>query len=156
MGCDIHIYTEVKIKDKWTCVDPMRLYDYEQDSYVRSIYITKRQIYEGRNYYLFGALAGVRCYGGPDLIDSPRGIPLDVSDVIQEISDFELEHTPCWLSLSDLKQYKWYKQNKCYKDALRYFFSRRIKNSTVNKLTRLQKKYKVTSEEIRVVFWFDS
>lgn len=60
MGCDIHAYVEVvqKIEGR------------EKD-YVREI----AHIYPGRNYIMFGALAGVRFDEIPHI--APRGVPVD-------------------------------------------------------------------------------
>lgn len=157
MGCDIHIYTEAKINGKWTCVDRLRRTQEDWDN-TSVPYTPIREVYEGRNYILFGALAGVRQWSSENslLISEPKGLPNNLSDVIQEIADFQLEHTPSWLTLKELKDYKWYNKQKVYRIYLRYFFARNVKDSAVNKLSKLQKKHKVQPEDIRIVFWFDS
>lgn len=77
MGCDIHMHVEYKIgKGKWTAHDKHVV---EDGGFVRSVSAT------GRNYDLFGLLAGVRRNSYSDV--EPKGLPKDVSAIILQASD---------------------------------------------------------------------
>lgn len=163
MGCDIHIYTEIKKANRWIPADRLRFSDSstlmfenyrDYNILPHSPYYVPLEIYEGRNYELFALLAGVRGFLDPPI--PPRGFPPDVSDEIQEIIDHYYEHTACWLSLKDLQSLKWYQVNA---SSLKYFFKQKghgSRNTTMTKLKRLQTKHKVTADEVRIIFWFDS
>jgi hypothetical protein len=62
MGCDIHLYIEKKVGDKWHPVE-----------------IDERLIPDERHYRLFGFLAGVRRDDDTITQFEDRGIPLDTS-----------------------------------------------------------------------------
>jgi hypothetical protein len=107
MGCDIHLYTE-KIKsvngvDKWVNCDHWKLNPYfGDDEYEPELGLIS--LYSGRNYNLFGVLAGVR---GGDEICLPRGLPDDVSDVVKKESDrWDGDgHSHSYFTLAKLKKY---------------------------------------------------
>lgn len=61
MGCDIHLYMEYK--------NPENTWSKRWDNFGKRISV-------GRDYYLFGLMAGVR--GGAKPIAAPRGIPNDI------------------------------------------------------------------------------
>jgi hypothetical protein len=111
MGCDIHLYTE-KIKsvngvDKWVNCDHWKLNPYfGDDEYEPELELIS--LYSGRNYTLFGVLAGVR---GRDEICPPRGLPDDVSDIVKKNSDrWDGDgHSHSYFTLDELKEY--YKNN---------------------------------------------
>ena len=88
MGCDIHAYLEVAKDNKWTYVQRLSI---------------------GRDYFLFGILAGVRSNQALP-IDSPRGVPVDTSNVIRdEIMQWDSDgHTHSWLSLGDIRKYPYW------------------------------------------------
>ena len=79
MGCDIHPIIEVKDKkeQEWEGV--------------------ANGVYPGRNYVLFGVLAGVRCNATE--IDDPRGLPKDLS--FEGKYYFMKEDTDDWDSLKE-------------------------------------------------------
>ena len=89
MGCDIHIYPEVRQDHRW-------------------IY---RPIY-GNNepgcYKLFGALAGVRS-DECEPVKPPKGIPEVLSETtLAELKQWgEDAHTHSWLTLTELEKYDW-------------------------------------------------
>jgi hypothetical protein len=116
MGCDIHIYTEikknntwdvVKVKNSWKTYLQDQLKEAKQDNNEKQIerYIERindeedlvvEGIYDGRNYNLFGILAdvrngrgfaGIRTGDGFIPISEPKGLPDDVSETVQEESD---------------------------------------------------------------------
>jgi len=111
MGCDIHLYTE-KIKsvngvDKWVNCDHWKLNPYfGDDEYEPELELIS--LYSGRNYNLFGVLAGVR--GGYEICP-PRGLPDDVSDIVKKNSDrWDSDgHSHSYFTLAELKEY--YKNN---------------------------------------------
>lgn len=90
MGCDIHGFLEVKIKDQWYA-------------------FTK--IPDDRDYDMFGVLADVRNYANVEPISQPRGVPEDAS----VITKFEVErygsdgHSHSYLTVDDIKTYDWTK-----------------------------------------------
>jgi hypothetical protein len=69
---------------------------------------TIQSMYIGRNYYLFGILAGVR-NGLITPIAEPKGLPKDVSKPIKELSERWNGdgHSHTWLSLKELLDYNW-------------------------------------------------
>ena len=86
MGADIHLFLERKMKSgNWACVANL-------DRVIRTegldgLQGTSSLNYgyfklSGRNYSFFGALASVRGDG-----EEPRGLPIDVSDIVEEESD---------------------------------------------------------------------
>lgn len=126
MGCDIHVYTEVFDKGEWKTADEWvkeRAYTglMNEYSYVR------KEVYDGRNYTLFGFLANVRQnwqptgdgsshgFGGSDTgeavkpIDMPRGLPDDVCDRVRKTSDAwgPDGHSHSWFTLKELLEADW-------------------------------------------------
>ena len=110
MGADIHLFTEIKksinSEDKWVNVDNWRYNPYYQEgnnNWERMLSV--ESIYSGRNYELFGILAGVRNRNN-DMIDDPRGLPEDVSEVTKKESDrWDGDgHSHSWLTLRELKE----------------------------------------------------
>jgi hypothetical protein len=108
MGCDIHCYGEIKKDGKWEKVGTEFLscyYDSEKpgvfDKYTD-------ELYEGRNYDLFGILAGVRnsCL---ETIDFARGIPSDVSDEVKTHVDYwdTDGHSHSHLTVKEVLEYDW-------------------------------------------------
>jgi len=87
MGCDIHGYLEVVIKDSAD---------------------TLHSIPTDRNYDWFGILADVRNYANQKPIDTPRGLPENVD--LWAASDSNEPghfHSHSWLSLRDFKEHDW-------------------------------------------------
>ena len=109
MGCDIHVYTEKRLIDgTWWCTDRFYLNpDYDGNDESEPEYLVDN-IYNRRDYNLFGTLAGVRNYDGVTPIDEPRGLPHDVSNAVKK--EYELYkcdwHTPSWFTARELFQYK--------------------------------------------------
>lgn len=173
MGCDVHMFTEIyamrelynlpidedKLRndnineilsdnipvekwvsaDKWVCeVD-----DYED---VESKYWdTTDRYYRGRNYYLFGILAGVRDYGkNVNQIAPLRGVPDDASDAYKMIVDqWDGDgHSHSYYTLEELLNVKWDSYETSYiKDFL----------ECIEKLKKLGEPSKV-----RLLFFFDN
>ena len=112
MGCDIHLFTEIKksinSQDKWVNADNWRYNPYYKegnDDGEEMLHV--ESLYSGRNYELFGILAGVRDPNN-DAIDDPRGLPEDVSSVTKKASDrWDGDgHSHSWLTLRELKEYQ--------------------------------------------------
>ena len=121
--------------------------------------MTIHQFYRGRNYALFGALAGVRNVQIQHI--SPRGIPKDISNKVkEEYKKWDSDaHTPSWLSLEEL-------MDTDVEDLLlRRKIDRTYLTEFVNQLKKFLE-YKFYSYELvklyenkqnfRVVFWFDN
>ena len=94
MGCDIHMYCEVRTKKHgWAKVGRIfknpyfergRRISVESDNYIQNAPTTD-QPYCGRNYDLFALLADVRNSGRITPIADPRGMPSDLSPEMQGI-----------------------------------------------------------------------
>lgn len=103
MGCDIHIVLEKKHKGKWIGVEEYKhrtgwLATKSEDG---ALSWEHKYIWDNarnRNYDLFARLAGVRGEG-PD----PKGLPEDVSDLAQMLSDEEGTdgHSHSWCALPE-------------------------------------------------------
>lgn len=138
MGCDIHIYTEIKKDNAWQTIKTHNGYKDDLRSYLEKAknnsdeknvkyYIERLEeeedfvyegIYDGRNYDLFGILADVRNgrgFAGCDTgngfipISQPKGLPIDVSEKVQEESDnWDCDgHSHTYFSLQELLDYDW-------------------------------------------------
>lgn len=141
MGCDVHVYVEVKINGQWC-------------SYAHPNV--------DRDYELFGVLAGVRRDGPP--IVEPRGVPDDLGEVARmkyESWGYDA-HTPSWFGPDEmLKLSVWWVENghlgrthlmgiedswKCY------LFGEPL--TPAGLLEAAQRHQGL--EDFRVVFWFDN
>jgi len=114
MGCDIHMYTEIFDGCKWVAVKMPSQYYKDSTTTVNSGLDVKATafdgVYQGRNYTLFGILAGVR--NPPpeeEIIDRPRGLPDDISDLInRESKSWGPDgHSHSWFTLAELLAYDW-------------------------------------------------
>ena len=115
MGCDIHLYVEVRGPDKvWGS------YEEWVDKYGEGRFDVpyEKQVYTGRSYDLFSILANVRNgygFGGVDTgegfvpISEPRGLPDDVSFEVQRCADdWEADgHSHSYLTVQELMEYDW-------------------------------------------------
>jgi hypothetical protein len=107
MGCDIHLYTEKKIKRKdkefWWCVDNFKPNEWNLD-YSDEPQFSHKSIYDIRNYDLFAALADVRNYGNIIPIDEPRGLPDDISDIVKKEAEIWHGdgHSYSWLTAKEI------------------------------------------------------
>lgn len=176
VGADIHCHVEVKDTgtNEWKEVripNPYHLsYDYDRNTDQISDEATPNLMepFDGRNYSLFGILAGVRSNVFKQM-DDPRGLPSDVSDsVLAAYKDSEYDwHTPSWYTLDELyawldkkKNFKlpvydgeddsWAKEeSKAVREVFRYFVF------GVDFMANLMDPF-VRRPNARVVFWFDS
>lgn len=175
MGADIHAYVECKDVNtgKWKAIlveNPFELYYSNKDDKGYHPYI---QPYDGRNYYLFGILAGVRANVYPQ-IDDPRGLPCDMSDALRKLWDDGdgWWHTPSWYSLAELRAWADKKRNfrvcdySCIADSIeikaqkdedkhmRETFKSLV--SGVEFMSDLYNHGLTPASDVRLVFWFDS
>ena len=132
MGCDIHLYLEVFVGEEWfpLCVEetPHTSYDYQG-------------WYQGRNYELFGALAGVR--GVQKGLDPPRGLPIDASSLVRKAYDaWGMDaHSATWFTVEELFDCTdW--PGDCWEDLERCLTDRIMPLGEASKL--------------RLIMWFDN
>ena len=109
------------------------------------------QPYNGRNYTLFGILAGVRDTSMHMISDGLRGLPIDVSKEISDLSDeWDMDgHSHNHLYLDEIINSEYYRMTDDVLDDIglgTHFF-----RSTVNSLKEIG-----DSKDIRIVFWFDN
>lgn len=122
MGCDIHAHVIVKrpvyiksedesgrrkyVRDgyKWELVN---LWEKTADDEAENGYrLAPAECWSGRNYDLFGILAGVRSLVYP-AIDSPRGFPIGCPQELIDYVENEWSgsaHSTSWLSLGELNK----------------------------------------------------
>lgn len=154
MGCDIHIFTERKSAEgKWLCTDFFEINLYYGEEGEDSVY-SHKAFYNDRNYFLFGALAGVRREHVPHI--EPKGLPLDASK--QCLDDFRRwdadAHTPSWLTLKELKTLVMEDLITENHAALNEFMEQ-LKNFLKLKFYSFELD-KMNDSDFRVVFWFDN
>lgn len=79
---------------------------WERDYYAPEVY--EDWAYDGRNYVLFGVLAGVRNEEVTPIAE-PKGLPEDMSYVVREAADqwHGDGHSRSYLTLQELKAYNW-------------------------------------------------
>lgn len=113
MGCDIHVTVEKRVDSKWTKVDPgmkpcwwCARSDTQGDCHwCQGTGETEKDWYDGRNYPLFGILAGVReCDIVP--ISEPKGLPADLAPASRPPLD-GADHSFSWLTLREILDYDW-------------------------------------------------
>jgi hypothetical protein len=107
--------------------------------------------YNGRNYTLFGALAGVRNRGVRLISDRDRGLPKDVSKEIRQLSEkYGIDgHSHNYLYLYEILSSKYYSMTDHDLDEFglgTYFF-----RNSVEQLLKLG-----DPKDVRIVFWFDN
>ena len=100
MGTDIHLYVEHYNKEskRWE-----NLFLYKKSSEGEFLPV---DIYDGRDYDLFGLLAGVRSVIDPFVL--PRGVPEDMScEVSKAYGDGECYYAPTWYDYCELQAYEY-------------------------------------------------
>ncbi len=112
MGADWHVYLEYKKPGgKWEAHPNHR----EWTDYIGIRKLEEVPSLSGRNYVLFGIVAGVR---GGDTLFSARGLPVDISEAVSSQFD-DGYHTPTWLTFYEFERCfkKWVKEwNRYYSD----------------------------------------
>lgn len=112
MGCDIHLYVEKRLNDgRWGCVDYFKTNPFYSDDPLNEKEYEHISIYNSRDYALFATLANVRNYGDITPISEPRGLPDDVSDIVEKASNDwgDNGHSHSWFTAKELFIHK----NKC-------------------------------------------
>lgn len=125
MGCDIHLFVETCKDGVWRSADEWIEevdddFDDEGNKVERKIKRVpyEARFYSGRNYDLFAILADVRngygfagCDTGDGFvpIDSPRGLPADVTDEVSAESDrWGVDgHSHSYFTVAELEAYDW-------------------------------------------------
>jgi len=123
MGCDIHMYAEVKRCERWETVGHVFDFGWNNPNQAtvmlylgsenNNAYEFNRQrtmeVFDRRDYRLFTILAGVRRVEHITPISEPRGLPEDVSEWIRNESNrWGVDgHSHSWLTLEELKSYPW-------------------------------------------------
>lgn len=98
MGCNIDVFMEVKRDGEWKDNNLFRVVSGCGEYKDTSRYFPL-SVYDGRNYTLFGLLAGVCNRDNMKPIAQPRGIPNDCSETVRR---FMNGSTPSWLLLSEI------------------------------------------------------
>ena len=101
MGCDIHWYSETKINGKWVCDQAASFEKDEDPDYAH--HDMNNFPNSGRDYWMFGLLADVRCevpYGF-----AAKGIPEELSPEVKTIFDeWDSDgHSHSYLTREELK-----------------------------------------------------
>lgn len=98
-------------------------------------------IYDGRNYELFGILAGVR--GNITPISYPKGLPFDVTDEVKSLYESweGCAHSASWITLDEI----WDSLSDRHNHSLQLIA-----------LDIIRAKRDQQAEDVRIVFWFDS
>lgn len=104
MGCDIHMFTEKRVGNRWETAD---FFHYEPNA-KGEMELTRLEFMGNRNYRLFARLAGIRNGYGIEPIDTPRGVPKDLSEYVQGWYDVEHDWTfgHSYLTLRDILEFK--------------------------------------------------
>lgn len=115
MGCDIHLYAEARDSEDapWRSINAMEedeVYD-DETGEVTGTKLRPSRFYSGRNYALFGVLAGMRWTCPHGAIAEDRGAPEDISpEIRQEMEDWAGDgHSHSYATLAELIQYDWTK-----------------------------------------------
>lgn len=103
MGCDIHMFTEMKVNEEWVNID----YFIRNNNYGKADYEPEYEmipIVYRRHYALFAMLANVRNDSNNEYISNPKGLPVDCCKYISDNSK-SLEsdgHSHSYLTLEEL------------------------------------------------------
>lgn len=161
MGCDIHLFAEIRKNGKWEQAGSMVKNEYywpEEDTgnYLGNKKLVRERFYRGRNYQLFGVLAGVRSDGPP--IVEQRGFPKDASKETKSYhKSWEGDaHSESWLNLKELLE--WAYGGDFSKKSVNKFekIDGYFAETTLSKLLKLATSPDVKPEDVRIVFWFDN
>lgn len=152
MGCDIHLCCEHYNEEskRW---EALSLYKKKDDGGFEPV-----DVYDGRDYELFGLLAGVRgsshmFSGGYGYIVEPRGLPNDMSVAAQKAWEDGADadghnywHTPTWYDFNELETYSYLLND--FNKALKQ------KSNRIEELEKEVKKLKNEDEEDEIL-WLD-
>lgn len=162
MGCDIHMFIEVTHDDGlfWR-IDEVHEFG---PAHVPEEEKLVNDLYAGRNYELFGLMAGVR---GIRTLYEPRGLPHDVSLPVRLKYDSlkDWTHSHSFLSpsefincLANLYRPEWSPHDEPQPHQVYGINISSDEHSSFNEIAvrmrYLEKQY--PNELVRLVFWFDS
>ena len=155
MGCDIHLFAEIRRNGKWQEVDkaPSGTVD---DEPIRGY---GDSFYTGRNYDLFTVLANVRSRGRLEPISSPRGAPEDVSKTSAKvIDDWNGDgHSHSYFTLNELMTYAYGESWIANRTKNRFDeISHEFGTTTLDKLCEFLVEPGISPDDIRIVFFFDN
>lgn len=143
MGCDIHLYAEVRENDKWKKLGPLFAdhwsavpwtwaWPEDADGKRHSTRGKRARLtcrvtdepYRDRNYTLFGILAGVRWDDCLDGFGRPRGLPKDVSPQVKRLArQWDGDgHSHSYLTLTELLAYDWWRHGTEDEDINHWYF----------------------------------
>lgn len=159
MGCDIHIYVEAKENGKWVAVEAMKL---DENGNMDVPY--PQRVYTGRNYFLFGFLTKGQVRNDRGVYAGElKGFPKDASPEVKEIYERwgTDAHTPNYITLEELQSVNWEQKIEDedgagnvkfipLKQVLEQFYWDVIMRLDFYALG------KHSSDELRLVFWFDN
>jgi hypothetical protein len=176
MGCDIHVYIEKRIgKDSvWTADEGHHLEVEFEGSPDERVWVHECSA-AGRDYELFGLLAGVRSYGD-ECLYQPRELPADLSEKVRLAAEnWGMDgHSHTYLTLSEFTEcveksgyklganksseafYEW--------DGRKFSDLPESYTTIINYCNKWINDYKVDNillntqhePEVRIVFWFDN
>ena len=139
MGCDIHLFTEVKIDGVWHTHSIPRI---------------------NRWYALFGEMAGVRCDNVEPIVQ-PKGLPDDMGTVTARYNEYcgSDGHTHSWFNKEEIQKLEaWLEENDKKSisvewEYLGYVFGSGWGNAEGYTDSGWEKE---GIEDVRFVFWFDN
>lgn len=151
MGTDIHLYVEHYNKEskRW---DSLSLYKKSSEDKFFPV-----DIYDGRDYELFGLLAGVRSIIAPFVFS--RGVPDDMScEVSKAYGDGQYYHTPTWYDWCELQTYERIFDNEYDDEDDANSLCKRLDGfmNDIEKVLNAYDIYYPKPGDIRIVMWFDS
>ncbi len=137
MGCDIHLFTEIKVGGKW---------------------ITHSVCHVPRNYELFGKMAGVRSDAKP--IAAPKGMPEDAGELTRMYAKYwEGDgHNHSWFSGAEIAELEEWAQEVPWvghfpESKLNWGY---LFGNSWGGFERYPGERPEGVEDVRFVFWFDN
>ena len=149
MGCDIHIWAEVRGSDgRWylhkapqdkldVAIAERAGYGYEdedEEEVTLRATMTASDLDTGRNYRLFGILANVRWYDEHRSFGDKRGVPEDASsEYLSEIKGWGLDaHSASYISLKELLEWAYWHEVA----GTEFWYDDPVFNALIDKLKR--------------------
>lgn len=149
MGCDIHMCCERYSpgKKEWQNIDFFEILDNDDERT-----LLRSDVYNGRDYNLFGALCGVRQNPPKRLSFYPRGVPDNISKVTcEEIQkDLADAHSHSWNTLAELREF--HDSYMPHTGPVRGL----IKHIDEHIKRRYWYSPGINDTDIRIVYWFDN
>ena len=153
MGCDIHMHVEYNMNGKWMCGDYFSL---DSISTLDNPKFNVVGFYSNRNYSLFAVLADVRNSDCVEYIDTPRGLPDDAHEFTKSCYDaWSLDaHSCSYFTLKELIDF----DDEILDPIIEKLKVRADELNLIYDFTweyNYNKAYE-SSDNIRIVFWFDN